>query len=497
MKKILTIFLCVLIPVIIFSQEKKADIKGISFTLDGNVITLEDYIKLLMEKNHDVKSASYELLMTDTEYQQFRTKYAVYLSGEAKITKTKNPPALQQSSGESSMTYDLSASAAKTFETGTTLSAGISHERNDIKNTGSGDKKYDLPVVFVSLKQELLKNSFGKNDRNTEQILKNAGEIKRAATEYQLSSVILSAIIDYWTFVIAKSNYDNSKMKLAETIKVRNIVRSNVGLGLAERFDLNYYNALVAGAEASLESANQTYKESVRKLLSALNYDSDEAKMGSIVLCEDVPNYNEDEYLSLALSQRYDYLSAKLGIENAKLQLGIYENSDSPSLTAGVSVSSKAMDDLSPAYSDTFSGKYPTVEAGLSVSYPLGDTGQKANLRDSKYKYEQAKIAFEKSGKDIRNDIKNKIENIDSSYKIMKSMERSRIETEEYYQLLLANLRRGRFSAITVKTALDARTDSRQTALESKVGYNAALLQMEIASNNLLKKFGIQVIEEK
>jgi len=114
-------------------------------------------------------------------------------------------------------------------------------------------------------------------------------------------------------------------------------------------------------------------------------------------------------------------------------------------------------------------------------------------MRDSKYKYEQAKIALQKNEKDVRNDVKNKIENVDAAYNVMKAMERARIQSEEYYRLLLANLRRGRFSAVTVKTALDARTDSRQAALRAKVNYNIALIQLEIASNNLLKKFGVKI----
>ncbi|HOH38407.1 MAG TPA: TolC family protein, partial [Spirochaetota bacterium] len=256
---------------------------------------------------------------------------------------------------------------------------------------------------------------------------------------------------------------------------------------------LNYYNALVANAEASMEMSNQTYKESVRTLLAALNQNVDEAKIGNVVLCENPPSFKEEDYLSLALAQRYDYLAAKLGVENAKLQMGIYENSEAPSLKAGVTVKTTAMDEFSPAYSDTFSAKYPTLEAGLAMSYPLGDTEQKTNMRDSKYKYEQAKIALQKNEKDVRNDVKNKIENVSAAYNVMKSMERARIQSEEYYRLLLANLRRGRFSAITVKTALDARTDSRQAALRAKVNYNIALIQLEIASNNLLKKFGVKV----
>ena len=501
MKKIKILIACLVLPFVLVSQEKKADIGEIGFSLDGNIITLEDYIKLLLEKNHDVKSASYELLMTDSDYQKFKVKYAVYLNAAATYTKTKNPPALEAKSGKEVTTYDLSASATKTFETGTTLSTGISHQKGHVENMPYGNttvtSDYNLPVLFVSLQQELLKNSFGKSDRSTEKMLQNAGEIKKAGTEYQLSNVILSAIIDYWNFVVAKSDYDNSKIKHDETIKVRNIVATNVNLGLAERFDLNYYNALVANAEASMAVSNQTYKESVRTLLAALNQDVDEAKMGNVVLCEAPPSFKEEDYLSIALAQRYDYISAKLSVENAKLQMGIYENSEAPSLKAGVTVKSTAMDEFSPAYSDAFSVKYPTVEAGLTMSYPLGDTEQKTNLRDSKYKYEQAKIALQKNEKDVRNDVKNKIENVEAAYNVMKAMERARIQSEEYYRLLLANLRRGRFSAITVKTALDARTDSRQAALRAKVNYNVALIQLEIASNNLLKKFGVKVKAEE
>ncbi|MBP9023936.1 MAG: hypothetical protein KBH06_12095, partial [Spirochaetes bacterium] len=202
MKKIKILIACLVLPFVLVSQEKKADIGEIGFSLDGNIITLEDYIKLLLEKNHDVKSASYELLMTDSDYQKFKVKYAVYLTGSAKYTKTKNPPALEAKNGKEVTTYDLSASATKTFETGTTLSTGISHQKGHVENMPYGNttvtSDYNLPVLFVSLQQELLKNAFGKSDRSTEKMLQNAGEIKKAGTEYQLSNVILSAIIDYW-----------------------------------------------------------------------------------------------------------------------------------------------------------------------------------------------------------------------------------------------------------------------------------------------------------
>jgi len=53
MKKIKILIACLVLPFVLVSQEKKADIGEIGFSLDGNIITLEDYIKLLLEKNHE------------------------------------------------------------------------------------------------------------------------------------------------------------------------------------------------------------------------------------------------------------------------------------------------------------------------------------------------------------------------------------------------------------------------------------------------------------
>jgi hypothetical protein len=62
-----------------------------------------------------------------------------------------------------------------------------------------------------------------------------------------------------------------------------------------------------------------------------------------------------------------------------------------------------------------------------------------------------------------------------------------------YYDRLLSNLRRGRFTAAVVKNGLDAMVATRQRELEALVAYNIALLQFDIAKNELFEKYKIDV----
>ena len=62
-----------------------------------------------------------------------------------------------------------------------------------------------------------------------------------------------------------------------------------------------------------------------------------------------------------------------------------------------------------------------------------------------------------------------------------------------YYASILANLRMGKISLAIVKNALDALNDSRQRELEGLVQYNIMLLQFDLATNELLEKYKVDV----
>jgi outer membrane protein TolC len=464
-------------------------------------VTLGKAIEMVLEQNRDTLTGAYDVAMTDSLYERYQGKYSPYLSLQGSGSYQKYPEAMGIMAPEDEKKITASASLAKSFSSGTTVAAGLNHlyDKSTLKtlpfgNFTLGDPQYHRPVMFASLKQELLKNSFGYGDRRQNQILKNAGEMQKDAIIYQLSGLVVGIVVDYWSMVISNSEFFNTELQLRETRRVRNIMADNVRLGLAESFDLNYYNTLVAGSEASAANARQKFRDALRGLLTTLNLDENVKLTGSAILTEKLPEVNIGESLKVAYEKRADYKNAVRTLETSRLELEMYENHALPSLTAELNVSAMGQRrDIPDAYSETGSAEYPAFEAKLGMTYPLDNAEQNINERDARFRVEKAKLQVDKYKRVVRDDVVAKYEHIETYHAMYKKAQEARRQSEVYYGRLLANLRRGRFTAAVVKNGLDAMVMSRQRELEALVVYNISLLQFDIAKNELFDRYKIDV----
>lgn len=509
MKKILTLIMLILFAMTAFSQEKPKEEKeaakniGIEsseeycFVINGDKMSLQQVIEIMLDRNLALIIKQYDYAMTDSDIKAFKAKYATMLNGSIGINGATYPEPMWSSSGKESSGYSATAGVMQMFSTGTTVNAGITHSYStktmDVMGTDQ-DYSYYNPVIFVSVQQELLKNMFGRNDKATQKILDNAGEVKKLFIEYEMTNIVLQAIIDYWSLALNKSSLDNAKRKLAETKKLRNIIAQNVKLGLSEKYDLNYYNSLVASSESSVATSQQRYSDSIRLVLRHLNFDASAVLTEVNILNQKYPEMNEEELLKIAFAKRADYLNAKINLENAQLQAGIYNNEKMPKLTAGIEVNSMGYkEEMGEAYSDSASFSNPSWEATLSMTYPLNDPQTAVNERDAKFKVEQSKADLERIQREVRDDIKSKIENIKTAYFLYQKSVEARKQSEIYYYRLVRNLRRGRLTAAVVKQGLDALIDSRQRELEALVNYNISILKLDIATNTLFEKYQVDM----
>ncbi len=504
MKKISVILLFLLISTI--SSAQQSDSK-IFFMINNEKITMSEMIKIVLERNFDMQKVKYDAAMSDSSLMKFQKKYAVYLSGETGYNKTNYPEALEQSAGKNSSTVDASVGIMKMFQTGTTITAGVKNEYTDLTKDPTtipmqgqnitimpGGSTYHQSSVFVQLQQELLKNSFGTSERKQEKILKNVSDMQREAMKQAMSGVVVKAIIDYWNLALAKITLDNAELKLKETIKVRNIIRENVKLGLSEAFENNFYNALVAGAESVQLLSQQQYNDAQRKILQTLNYDSSVKISTVIMVNDDQASTDESKIIMAALSKRADYNNVQLELQNARLEAGIYENDAMPSLKASIQGMSFSQDEsFGTAAKNTATLDSPGWEARLKMEYPLGDTEQAANLRDSKLKLKLAELDLVKTEREIKDDISSKIGYANTAFLMYQKSRKASSESKAYYTSMKANLARGRFTAVQVKNALDAYVDSQQREKEALIQYNIMLLQLDIASNELFEKNGINI----
>ena len=254
-----------------------------AIVIGGIRITLSDAIKKAIDSNQDILSGKYDVAMSDTGLEKFQSKYGARLNANGGVSSTDYPDQTQTQTGKNKKAVDISASLSKSFSTGTTVAGGFTDTyANYTGMLGHFDPtnplayqefslKTNNPVIFLSLEQELLKNSFGYNDRNQEKILKNTTLAQKDSIIYGLSLVVVGVIVDYWNVIISKTHLDNSTMMLQETKKVRRIILDNVNLGLAEQYEMNYWNSQIATSEASLTRAEQSYRDAIRKFLQTVN----------------------------------------------------------------------------------------------------------------------------------------------------------------------------------------------------------------------------------
>jgi len=462
-----------------------------AFIVDGKTMTLGEAIRMVLENNRDTLTGAYDVAMSDSDYRKLKGKYAPVLNLEGGASYQKYPDMAAPLYGKEQKQWDVSSSLSKMFSTGTTISVGMGHPRTEID--WPPRSKFYSPEVFVSLQQELFKNSFGYIDRRVLKINKNLSEIRREYLLYQLSGLVIEAVLDYWTVIIHMSALDNAELQLKETQRLRSIIAENVKLGLSEEFELNYYNTLVALSESKTMNARQDFSDSLKKLLRTLNVD-DMQLTGTVVLSDKLPMIDPAQALSSAYEKRADYNNTMLSFQNAKMNLEIYKNEGLPSVTAEVNGTTLAQrEDYHDAYSDIKSTKYPGWEARLMLTYPLFDIKQKTNVRDAKYQLEQAKLQMDKYKRLVKDDVTTSIEHIQTFYNLYQKTNEAQYQSEIYYRKLRDSLRKGRFTSAVVKNGLDTMIESRHSELEALVHYNITLLKFHLAKNDLFDQYHIHV----
>lgn len=517
-------FVCVLLfPAAGFSEDPVMKDSAAPVTRDpvaelsGKKIPIADAIKLILERNPEIVSVGLDGAMSDSAYKKFQSQYDIYLTADGGISYQKFPESVQSQTGESSQGYDLSASIMKMFSTGTTVAAGITeaYQKTTYPDTiislpvlsngvptgdtvpysQSGTSTEYKPVMFASIQQELLKNAFGYSNRKQEKILSNVSEMQRNGQASRLTGIIAGALVDIWTVSLKRSARDNAVLSLRETKRVRDTTSANVRLGISETYDLNFYNALYAGAESKSAYAEQEYRSAIRTFLRTLHYDAGNNLPqldGIAELSADPVTIDVDESLKTAFVKRADFNNARLALESAQAEKDMAANDALPSLTVSGSVSSIAQEEsLSKANGNAATLDAPLYQVRFKMSYPLGNTAQETSSRDAGFKLRQAQIAYDNLKLEVKDDVQEKAEMIQVAFTSYQKAKVARVESERYYASILANLRMGKIALANVKNALDAMNDSRQRELEALVQYNLSILQFDIATNTLLEKYNI------
>ncbi len=468
--------------------------------------TLKEIVHFVLENNNTVRLQQLEILKSDTEKEKDDSLYTPVVrfsyQGFSKTDKETSTSILQ---GTKTNQNTYQAGISKLFSTGTFVDLQVQDQRFD-NNAGEGRFATGLAASFaqepihtgsvqVSVSQELLKNSFGYSLRRKSEIARNVSAIQREATTFVLSQLVVKAMIDYWNLSIAEEAVKTQEILLRNTVNLRNITARKTTLGLAEAFEVNQWNALQAQAETALQRAILDRNNKKRELLRTMNLDPATELTGTTALAVTMPdNLNPEQDIQDAWETRPDLKNISLQRKNAKLAAEMAQNNLLPSVTiAGRYASTDKGRHARTAYYEVPNGKYPESAVEFKVQYPIGDDGARVDARNAKLALRQLDIQEEDIKRKIEDEIRNGYDNIKASYEIYKKAEYASDQTEDFYNRLVARYRQGRFTAESVKQALDALVQSRMNVLSAKIGFNIAIVNYDMIRNKIWENFEVDI----
>jgi outer membrane protein TolC len=479
---------------------------------EKTILTLKEAVQKAVENSPEIKSNVYELSKADTGFLKSQSKYSWRLVGGVDSSKQILPDnQLNFFSGTKISNDKIFAGIEKMFTTGTYFKVEASTIRFDsnafedpIRYAGTF-RALALPPLYtgaitVTLSQDLLKNSFGVQDRNLQKILEHQSEIAKLDISYKLSNLIVNTMVSYWAYVVSDTSLKTYEQLQRNTRNIRDLTVQKTRLGLSENFEINQWNALLSQTESQMERTMLEREENRRKLIRVLGLEPD-VELGQISdLKEDIPkDIDIEKDLQYAFENRTDWKSLTLKKEIVSMSEKSAKDNALPSVKLNLVGSAKGQNLAAPQnnYLDTgegvFSRKYYEATANLKVSYPIADSGVRADLRDAKISGLQVSLQESDLKREIEDDLQIKYKTVLVGHKILQNAVKTKKQSEAYYNGLYNGFRQGRFNAVAVKNALDTLVQNQLAETQARINFNIDLLRYEIARNSLLKNYEIDV----
>lgn len=468
---------------------------GVAYDLQKDV-SLNDLIKAVMDDYLKVAAVLYDIKKADSSYESFLTKYSPYLSASTSYSGAYFPDGSSSAMlGSKVKNFDWEASIAKKYSTGTEVAVGLANNINDA-NDPYNDPTVHSPQIFLSVSQQLLKNSFGINDRQIEDILKKQMVSDVMTAKYQLSQLIAGVVSDYWTASVAYRDLCDTEIELNVYKMVRNKLKENVGLGLVEPYTLNQFNALVYVSEIKLDQARYNYYDSLKNIKKIMNLSENKVTIVPLFMTNKTVALDKEKLLKNAFANRPDYQSVLNNLEISKMNIDIYKNESMPELKAGFKYAGLGRDRMFvEALGDATGAQRSSSELSLSMSYMFDNKANEVNVRNSEYQYEQAKLEKNRIENDIKYELDDALRQVELSGSSLKKVKLAGKEVDTYINSLLARLAQGKVSTAVMQDAVDMLVLYRTTQTQTINALNLALLNVDMVTNTLFEKNGINVDE--
>jgi len=324
----------------------------------------------------------------------------------------------------------------------------------------------------------------------------------------------------YWDLVFSLEDLKVQQKSVERAKDLERRVRAQVEVGTMAPLEILQAQSEVASREQAVIQANKDIKDNEDNLKNILNIDFGSHEGGREILPQDKPQFLLSEPINLnasiktALQKRPGYLSRKKELDSKNILVQFNENQLYPSLdliasfglnglsgnaqpTLGTTSISPFGGDYAKSIDRAFSFDFPSWEAGVKFSYPLGNRAAKSRLLASKLESSQLLMEIKDLEKTIILEVREAARQIKTD---VKRIQAARIARKLAEEKLSAEEKKFEVGLSTSFNVLEFQTDlaeEQSNELKAIVDYKKSRVNLRSVLATTLDNYNIKLSSDK
>ena len=416
---------------------------------------------------------------------------------------------------------DYGATVAKLIRTGATLSVDFASNELDQNSTFLGLRPQYKPELTFSVTQPLLRN-FGPG---LTVLLVRSAESTSGAAYYdyrsKVAALIRQVVEAYWGVVAARETLkaEEDGLKLARNLERENDAR--VRAGVLPPIAVREAAAESAARDERVIVASNALSVALERLRLLVQRNPGATFLPRSIEPTDSPDVrpvetDEVAILEHAVGMRPELVRARYDIQNRKLLARLQRNNLLPSLDlqaiyglnglsgrgvpqtdfrTGETRISRFTGDYDRALDRMTSGDFETYSAGVTLSFPIGNTTAESEYTQSQIDLRRAELTYRQLLADVTLQVRQTIGDVQANSKRITA---TRLARELATENLDQQKKRYDVGLATTKDILDFQeklTTARAAETKALIDYNVSLAALRQAQGNILEQFDV-VIED-
>lgn len=488
------------------------------FIQDGKIrLSLHDAIEVALENNTGIRvqqlqiqTAKYGLLAAHQPFDPF-----VQAQFNAERSTIPTTSSLQGAPTVSSLSQTGAVNYFQTFETGTSITGGVSSNRLSTNSTFNFlNPSYSSSVNF-GFTQPLLRNRWTFANQAPLVISRRNIQQSRSNLEAEVNDVVLTIVSRYWDVVQARGNLDVQKQSLQAADASYKRDKRALELGALPPLDIYRSEAEVAARKVSLIQGEYAVKQAEDALRYVLGMDIDSAyRAFDLDLTENPEPQGEllttDEATTLqqALAHRPEFEAVRQALANDDTSIRLAHNNMLPDLRLSGAYSSNgtggnqydntvvpptlvSLGGFGQSFSQVFGFGFPTYGVTLALNFPIKNRGAEAALGNALVSRKTDLYRDRSLREQITLEVSNAVHALEQA---KLSLEASKLSLDLAQKNLSAEQRKYELGSETIFFVLDAQSQVAQAqarVLQSEVGYQVSLAEIDHAGGQLLQRFSV------